>query len=435
MSCSPRGLLMTLRPRTWLGILAVVGIGAAATLAAPSRDAQYRLKPGATGKLCLECHTDFQEKIAQPFVHTPVKAGDCADCHDPHASDHGKLLETDPNAICAKCHGDILPEDARSTHAAAMGGQCVSCHDPHASAHRANLRLSGNTLCLDCHKEVAGSLASATHKHTPVERSCLGCHSPHASKTAPMLLTKAVPGLCLDCHEADSATFAKEHNGYPVATADCGSCHDPHGSPNEGILWANVHSPVTKGMCNQCHGAAGTPEALSLKRGGPDLCRGCHSDAFNEMQARSAVHWPVLDRRACANCHSPHATKAPKLLTAPQGELCATCHRDAVRRQQTSLAKHPPVEAGECSTCHDPHASDAGFLLAAGSDLELCQACHDWEKHSKHPIGEKAIDPRNPNLTISCLSCHRSHGTPQAHLAHFDPKQELCVQCHASLAR
>jgi predicted CXXCH cytochrome family protein len=56
-------------------------------------------------------------------VHTPVKAGDCADCHDPHASEHGKLLEAEPERICAKCHGSMVPDKANSAHAAGPPGQ------------------------------------------------------------------------------------------------------------------------------------------------------------------------------------------------------------------------------------------------------------------------------------------------------------------------
>jgi predicted CXXCH cytochrome family protein len=403
--------------------------------AAADANAKFKLKPGAAGKLCLECHAGFADTLKLPFVHTPVKAGNCADCHDPHASEHGKLLEDEPDRICAKCHGGMIPEAARSAHRPVTQGQCVSCHDPHASTQKANLKSSGNALCVSCHQELGAAIQAATHRHSPVDKGCLSCHDPHGSAGAEALLKKAAPALCLSCHKPDAPNFAKKHFNYPVTTADCTSCHDPHGSNNDGILWASVHSPVLKGMCNQCHAAAGTPDALKTKRAGADLCRGCHNDTFNAIQAKNQVHWPVTDRKACGNCHSPHASKTAKLLTAPQGALCGSCHQDAVRRQELSLVKHPPVEAGECVTCHAPHASDATPLLAGADQFEVCGKCHDWKTHSTHPIGEKAVDQRNKNLTLDCGSCHRTHGTPKAHLAHFDPKQELCVQCHAELSR
>ena len=65
---------------------------------------KFKLKPGAQGKLCLECHDAFKEKLKDSFVHTPVKTGECTECHNPHSSSHGKLLDEDPNKICNKCH-------------------------------------------------------------------------------------------------------------------------------------------------------------------------------------------------------------------------------------------------------------------------------------------------------------------------------------------
>jgi predicted CXXCH cytochrome family protein len=310
----------------------------------------------------------------------------------------------------------------------------VQCHDPHASPFEANLRERGNALCTGCHQELAGA-ASLAHPHRPVAQDCLGCHDAHASKRAGHLLVQRSPELCLSCHATDRPSAVRGHVGYPVDRADCTSCHDPHGSPNEGILWASVHAPVGRRMCSQCHLEPASPTALDLKRAGADLCRGCHSELFDASRGKDHVHWPFVDGRGCESCHRPHASGTPKLLAAPEGELCGSCHADVVRRQERSATKHPPVEAGACSTCHEPHAADTAFLLVGANDFELCGTCHDWEKHSAHPIGDKVLDQRNRNLTLDCASCHRTHGSPHEHLTHFEHRMELCVQCHANLAR
>ena len=76
------------------------------------------------------------------------------------------------------------------------------------------------------------------------------------------------------------------------------------------------------------------------------------------------------------------------------------------------------------------------FLLLKGTNvIALCSTCHDFTHHSSHPIGEKAIDQRNKNLTVDCLSCHKSHGSDQKRLAHFQFGMDLCVQCHEQLKR
>ena len=406
-----------------------------AALAADDPTAKFHLKPGAAGTICLGCHADFQDVLKRPHVHTPVKAGNCAGCHDPHASTHGKLLEDDSSKICASCHGSMIPEGAKSAHAAVAQGKCVSCHDPHGSPNKANLVRAGNELCLGCHADIKAGLDAATHKHGPVTENCLNCHDPHASKTAPSLLAKSPPALCTGCHNPSQPGFGKAHMGYPVAASNCLSCHDPHGSPNKGILWASVHAPVANKQCVQCHGAPPAAGPVVAKRLAPELCRGCHNALFVEIDGRKRVHAPVLEPKSCANCHTPHASKADKLLLAPQKALCGTCHADSVARQAKSLVKHPPVDEGQCSTCHAPHAADETFLFEQANVMDLCGACHEWKNHSSHPIGEKAIDKRNPNLTVNCLSCHRSHGTAFKSFAHADTKNELCTQCHIELAR
>ena len=56
----------------------------------------------------------------------------------------------------------------------------------------------------------------------------------------------------------------------------------------------------------------------------------------------------------------------------------------------------------------DPHSGESALLFVNQDGIELCGKCHDWQKHSTHPIGETRIDPRNKNLTLECSSCHRA---------------------------
>ncbi len=418
----------------WTMGVATVAACACASVAAQEAN-RYHLKPGASGKACLSCHLEFEDTVKLPHVHTPVKAGNCTDCHDPHASDHGKLLEADTDAICVSCHEGIVPDGAVSAHPDAVAGRCVECHDPHASRFPNVLRASGNDLCKECHENVTGAVESAAYKHAPAQGDCLGCHRPHASTEGPHLLAQKVPGLCIDCHDTERPQFVKDHLGYPVAESDCGSCHDPHGSANKGILWASVHEPIRRRMCGQCHADPDSEQALSLKRPGADLCVGCHNELSNEIALKSRIHWPVVDEQACANCHNPHASRNANLLAGKQSTLCGNCHQDSVQRHERSLVKHQPISEGDCSTCHAPHASNATYLLAASDDIELCGTCHEWQAHSTHPIGAKVLDPRNNNLSVDCLSCHRTHGTGNEKLAFFEPKRDLCTECHVRFQR
>ncbi len=157
---------------------------------------KFKLKPGASGKLCLECHDTFKEKLKSPFVHTPVKSGECSECHNPHTSSHGKLLDADPNKICSKCHEGIVPKNPKSVHKVVMEGNCVKCHDPHASRNKFVLLKAGNELCIDCHKNIGNTVTKAKFKHSPVEKGCVNCHDAHGSTKAKNLLKNDLVALC-----------------------------------------------------------------------------------------------------------------------------------------------------------------------------------------------------------------------------------------------
>jgi predicted CXXCH cytochrome family protein len=395
----------------------------------------FKLKPGARGELCLKCHVDFKEKLGKRFLHTPVAKRECSGCHDPHTSNYGKLLASDQNKVCSTCHAAIVPEAAKSVHRVVVEGKCRSCHDPHSANHKNNLLAAGNELCFRCHPGIQKSLTDLKRPHEPVQKNCLQCHNPHASTQSGGLLTVKVPGLCRKCHDTGGKAFASLHANYPVSNAQCTSCHNPHGSNREAILFDGIHQPVAKKMCSQCHQPPNAPDALKARRQGYELCRGCHNEMVNVTMAKERVHGPLLSGDGCLNCHRPHASSGKALLRGSTAEVCATCHSDTAKRHDRSETKHKPIQEGNCSACHDPHASSYSFLAKKASTFEMCTSCHDWQKHSSHPIGEKMKDPRNPNASVQCLSCHRSHGTEYKQMIPFVTITSLCVQCHEKFKR
>jgi predicted CXXCH cytochrome family protein len=328
-----------------------------------------------------------------------------------------------------------VPPEAASVHQAVVQESCSVCHDPHASQNPNVLVAAGNELCFGCHQEIESAVRGSEFQHAPVARDCLTCHDPHASTEEAFLLKEQTGALCSECHDPGRASFVERHMGYPVAESRCTSCHNPHGSSRPGILLAEVHQPLANKMCNQCHPAASSAAALQPKKTGVALCQGCHSGLVNETLARNRLHWPVAGAEACLSCHNPHASKEKGLLAEPAKQLCGECHPEVIEAVETSQGSHTPVAEGECSACHAPHASDHLFLMQKASSVELCADCHDWQSHSSHPIGPEVVDQRNPNLTVDCLSCHRSHGSPFKALSHLDPDGDLCVQCHQELAR
>jgi len=416
------------------GLITFIFVSMIFLVSAYSQD-KFKLKTGARGKLCLNCHVTFTDILKKSFVHTPVKTGECSVCHNPHASSYGKMLSDDTGKVCLKCHSQLISENARSVHKVALEGNCSLCHDPHASNNKFNLLKSGNELCFGCHKDINESVVKAKFKHPPVDKGCVSCHNPHASNKGVFLLKDTLPSLCLQCHKTDKPSFMNQHMNYPVAKANCSTCHNPHGSDKGGILFNNVHKPVSSKMCNQCHEEPTSQNPFRVKKVGFELCRGCHSNMVNNIFNKNRLHWPLLSKKGCLSCHSPHATTQNMLLKAPMITLCSECHSDTIKRQERSQTKHPPIQEGNCTVCHTPHADNNPFLFNNASIIDLCGTCHEWQKHSSHPIGEKFIDPRNKNLTVQCLSCHRSHGTENKYFIHFPTISELCTQCHVQFRR
>lgn len=395
---------------------------------------KFKLKPGAAGQSCLDCHGAFAARIKKASIHTPVKAKECTGCHNPHASDHRALLGAEPSASCGNCHS-MVPKDAKSVHQPVSEVRCTGCHDPHASPNKFNLVKPAAALCAGCHGKLTAAASKAGIKHRPVEQGCTSCHDPHASATAPELLKKPVPALCAGCHKLDKPVFAKQHYGYDVSKADCTGCHDPHGSNRRGLLYDKVHSPVAKGMCGQCHQAPGSAAAFQPKQVGLGLCQGCHGPKVAQILSKNRVHAAALAGTACLSCHAPHASRAKGLLRGESSKVCGSCHGDTLRRSAASLVKHQPVSDGDCASCHDPHSGDAPLFLTKGDVLETCGSCHDWLRHASHPMGEKAKDPRNRNLRVQCLSCHRGHGTEHKRMLLAATQTELCVRCHEKYQR
>lgn len=434
MSGARKGTSMG-RKRRCRGVVLAGGLAALLAGGAAWSEGRFNLKAGGLVAVCTPCHSDFEDKLKSPFVHTPVKAGECQGCHNPHASSFGKMLDANPDRLCFQCHAAVVPAGALSSHEPVLQGGCVKCHDPHAAKNKANLVQTGNVLCLGCHKTMGDKVANAKFGHEPVKESCLNCHKPHGSAKAPSLLAEGVPSLCLGCHDAAGQDFLKRHGGYPVGKARCTSCHDPHGSDVAGLLLGNFHKPVANKQCGLCHEAALSQTPFATKKKGLELCRGCHSNLVSDVLGKSRMHAALLGDASCGGCHAPHASKEKALLRQPLLELCGKCHADTIARQQKSATPHPPIAKGNCTACHTPHASETTYLLKDADVKEVCGTCHDWHKHSTHPIGDKIVDPRNKNLTVQCTSCHRTHGTEYKHMFYYATVSELCTQCHTQFQR
>ncbi len=102
--------------------------------------------------LCLTCHDDKAKLIETAKVQHPGAAGDCTDCHSPHASTLARTSQNQSVDICLGCHSDQAEQGKKAhLHQPAFVQGCATCHEPHGGDNDHLLRAQGNALCLECH--------------------------------------------------------------------------------------------------------------------------------------------------------------------------------------------------------------------------------------------------------------------------------------------
>jgi DmsE family decaheme c-type cytochrome len=133
--------------------------------------------------LCFSCH---KQKQAQFFraSHHPIREGkiECSDCHNPHAVQEAKRVDLAAiTETCYQCHaekrGPFLWEHIP------VREDCMTCHEPHGSNHMKMLKVKEPFLCQRCHSDTRhpGTLYDQTQRNNDTNRlygrSCTNCHS------------------------------------------------------------------------------------------------------------------------------------------------------------------------------------------------------------------------------------------------------------------
>ncbi len=199
------------------------------------RDADLAALSGESRDECLCCHEAMADRLAQAsFIHAPTGGGaGCTACHDMSRGDSPRPAAEQERALCLSCHDNPITADngrpvasiaallaaGSVQHEPVKSGQCSACHDPHASDHArllvgeyaagfyAPFDLSQYELCLRCHdsnKLLRKSDATVTgfrngelnlhwlHVNRSKGRTCRACHETHAS-SQPFRMRETVP--------------------------------------------------------------------------------------------------------------------------------------------------------------------------------------------------------------------------------------------------
>jgi predicted CXXCH cytochrome family protein len=429
-----------------------------------------RLLRASGKKLCLSCHDGRSGKrdvktrvdLTKKVVHAAVEKLDCQACHDAgHGGALPKLLRKAQPDLCYECHQ--RKDQTKAVHTAVRAGECLECHEAHASNLPALAKRSREDLCLQCHENEP--LGSRSSKHAPVlEGRCLECHGPHGGDR-PFALRAEPTALCLRCHDAGApkgkgtpteafrVDLGKKVVHGALQAGDCTDCHVPGHSSDQPRLLAKApaelcygchdrkdavkfpHSAVRLGRCMGCHEPHSSDRpGLLAKATTRDACFGCHQD---DVTGRAVVHRPVAEGK-CDACHAPHGSASPWLMVKGAGkQTCYACHK----QMDAGKVKHAALERYGCTGCHDPHGTANRFLLTKATN-DLCTSCHAAQNDGLHVTrltGSKGhvlsgpVDPRRPDRPLSCASCHNPHGSDNPKLFYVGAStMEACDGCHGN---
>lgn len=196
-------------------------------------DFNHQLKQD-TLNLCLECHESIGEIVKNALVSHGAVAEDnkCANCHSPHGSDMPDMLLDEEMTLCLDCHdkpmdtprGRIIDmktwiENNPERHGPIREGNCTLCHQPHGSDHFRILAyefphkfyspfsVEAYALCFQCHEDTLVLDEQTTaltdfrngqknlhyvHVNQKRGRTCRACHEIHAG-TKPKRMKDFVP--------------------------------------------------------------------------------------------------------------------------------------------------------------------------------------------------------------------------------------------------
>jgi DmsE family decaheme c-type cytochrome len=156
-----------------------------------------QLKTQLDPETCAACHKPERSKLMRNSHH-PVREGkmSCASCHNPHDGARPKMLKADSvNELCYKCHaekrGPFLFEHAP------VREDCAECHDPHGSNHKRLLVQKLPNLCWNCHLTGSGHFGSGDNLSTELGARIAPAGAPSGYPTAN---SRFVEKSCKNCH-------------------------------------------------------------------------------------------------------------------------------------------------------------------------------------------------------------------------------------------
>jgi predicted CXXCH cytochrome family protein len=313
---------------------------------------------------------------------------------------------------------------------------------------------------------------------------CSNCHTMHNSQGGSSMHTgygadEAPYGTllrangCLGCHASENSGEWKNSLGAPIVYSTTGEPTNPLAGGN--YYWvkntgnAYGHNPVGLVAADGLSGPPGAFPHLSFQVGCSGGSTGCHGDRFKEDSMRGFHHQNEGGTLATANSVAnsfrgifgvkgsedsdweQETTTNHNLYSGadtPSDTSCNSCHAPA-----------PPPEydtiSGFCAACHgqfhqlgDAYGAGIGGTQSNGqwvrhpSDILLPETgeYNGYPTYSvEAPVGYTDVSaPTRAAAVVTCLSCHRAHGSPYPDMLRWDYDDMVaggggsggCFTCH-----
>lgn len=215
----------------------------------------------------------------------------------------------------------------------------------------------------------------------------------------------------------------------------CINCHDLHQTGLGEGYEHNLKRANEIEVCYQCH-AGSMSDYSSIDPSFPnhsELLSGYDIRAeFSDTHSHFERYGMDGEHNKCSHCHNPHGVfdptstmRLPKLLSAgpdavtATDEFCFVCHNS------------------DASPPHSPFAN-----ISLGAEYKFSRTGYRDMTHSTfyradtltEPVPDTAKtyddNPYGAGKDISCLSCHRPHGSPNDHMLKSADDQSFCLACH-----
>ena len=182
----------------------------------------------------------------------PGAAGDCTDCHSPHASRQPGLPKTNAVDICLGCHSDQAEQSKkRVLHQPAFVQGCATCHEPHGGDNNHLLRANGNALCLECHgPDSEPQKLEAEHVLTIFNGKVKLPEDYYKKNKVAILPLRYGLGHPVEGHPVGDVMNPSDITKVKTHLT-CLSCHQPHSSAQPGLLVKDQQNNMA--FCDSCH--------------------------------------------------------------------------------------------------------------------------------------------------------------------------------------